>query len=223
MLELFPSVAALAKSGYVFRILDNGGATADRYTVIFSDGDYLAMSGSPSHPQGVSLTGENIDLQGVCERVESGEEIDLALGDLPGGLAEHIRFRVNQGWEDFLEDVDENKPGAVARTRAEADPNEGLCDQGGVGIYAAGDGFCVRLDSDDAREDRGPFMTAREALLATLPDQYSLAGEEYHSTVNVGRLEPDSEVLTKVAALVAVEDAKYEADRDARLNRIFGA
>lgn len=222
MLELFPTVADLAKSGYVFRITDNGGASADRYTVIFSDGDYLAMSGAPSHPQGVSLSGDCIDLQGVAERVESGEEIDLALGDLPDGLAEHIRFRLNQGWADFLEAVDTNKPDAVAKTRELADPNEGLCDQGGIGIYAAGDGFCVRLDTDDAREDRGPFMNARDALLATLPDQYSLAGEEYHSTVTVGRLEPDSEVLAKVADLTAAEDAKYEAERNARLTAFWG-
>ncbi len=223
MQKLFKDVAELAKSEYVFRITDNGGASADRYTVVFSDGGYLAMSGAPTHPQGVSLSGENLDLQGLAERVESGEEIDLALGDLPEGLAEHILFRVNQGYMDFLEAMERGDSSAVAATREKAAVNEGLLDQGGVGIYAAGLGYCVRMEGDHAAEDRGPFMTNAEALQATLPDPYSCAGEEYHSTVNVARLEPDSEVLEKVAALETVEDAKYQAERDARLNRLFGA
>jgi hypothetical protein len=54
------------------RCYDNGGETADRYTVVFSgrtavevaqDGSrwypYLAMSESPYHPQGVGIHGSN--------------------------------------------------------------------------------------------------------------------------------------------------------------------
>jgi len=47
------------------RIYDNGGETADRYTVVFSgrypktgrEFVYLGMSGAPYHPQGVCLHG----------------------------------------------------------------------------------------------------------------------------------------------------------------------
>ena len=41
-MRLFETGADLGE--YLFRITDNGGETADRYTVIFSDGDYLTMS-----------------------------------------------------------------------------------------------------------------------------------------------------------------------------------
>ncbi len=34
---------------YLFAILDDGGASGDRLTVAFSDGDYLALSRDPSH------------------------------------------------------------------------------------------------------------------------------------------------------------------------------
>jgi hypothetical protein len=48
------------------RCYDNGGKTADRYTVVFTGRyrgkawfQYLAMSGAPFHPQGVGLHGES--------------------------------------------------------------------------------------------------------------------------------------------------------------------
>lgn len=56
---------------YILDVLDNGGATADRYTVIFTKAlssrtgrfgetwmSYLGMSYAPTHPQGVSMWGE---------------------------------------------------------------------------------------------------------------------------------------------------------------------
>jgi len=52
----------------VVGVYDNGGKSADRYTVVFApfvsphDGNlywqYLAMSSAPFHPQGVGLSGE---------------------------------------------------------------------------------------------------------------------------------------------------------------------
>ena len=42
--RLFISLKELADSGYIFRITDNGGATLDRITVIFCDGDHLSLS-----------------------------------------------------------------------------------------------------------------------------------------------------------------------------------
>ena len=54
--------------GYVLSVHDNGGKTADRYTVAFGGrlwdpamGSYvfiLCMSGAPYHPQGVCMSGE---------------------------------------------------------------------------------------------------------------------------------------------------------------------
>lgn len=52
------------------RVYDNGGESADRYTVVFTgryrhktlgECTYLAMSGSPYHPQGVGLHGSSGD------------------------------------------------------------------------------------------------------------------------------------------------------------------
>ena len=50
---------------WVLDCMDNGGTSADRYTVMFAppvspEGYvfYMAMSASPSHPQGVGMSGE---------------------------------------------------------------------------------------------------------------------------------------------------------------------
>jgi hypothetical protein len=207
MADLFATVADLAKSGYVFRIQDNGAATADRYTVVFSDGDYLALSAFPSHPSyGVSLWGENLNPQTLADDVENGDAVDLALGDLPEGLADHIRARINEAWRDFLEAGEAGDPSAVAPDRETAQTYEGLHDQGGVGIYRAPDGFRVKDDNsygaaDPQAADPGPFATFREAFLNTLPQDYSLSGPEYHSPEEVARLDPSNEVAGAVAAL----------------------
>ncbi len=48
------------------RAYDNGGRTADRYSVTMPDGDVLSMSSSPSHPQGVcTYLGEGTEPDGV--------------------------------------------------------------------------------------------------------------------------------------------------------------
>lgn len=201
-------------SEYLFRIVDNGGSSADRYTVVFCDGSYLSMSGSPTSPQGVSMAGEDIDPQVLQDWVESGEAVDLALGDLPKHLVDHILFRNNEGIEDFLEAVENKAPHAVATNREAAEANEGGYDTLGKGIYLHGDKFMVKMDGGP--DDRGPFDTAREAILATMPDQYSLSGPEYHPGLDVMRMTPDPEVLEAVAILEARRNDEWKAEMDRR-------
>lgn len=194
-------------SEYLFRIVDNGGSSVDRYTVVFSDGSYLGLSGSPSHPQGFSQSGEDIDPDTVERWVEDGEAVDLALGDLPDGLVEHIVSRCNEGLADFLERVEAKDPLHVATSRDKAKDNEGTHRSLGEGIYSTPEGYRVRLDGDP-EDDRGPFATAREAVLATLPDHYALSGPEYHTSMDLMRLTPSDEVKAKVAALEERRDAE---------------
>jgi hypothetical protein len=40
-------------------VFDNGGKTADRYTVIFTDGSYVASSENPSSPYGIYTHGDS--------------------------------------------------------------------------------------------------------------------------------------------------------------------
>jgi hypothetical protein len=214
-------------SEYLFRIVDNGGSTADRYTVVFSDGSYLGMSSNPTHPQGVSMAGESIDPQVLSDWIEEGEAVDLALGDLPPKLIEHIMFRNNEGLEDFVENVERDRaaailndgndfvPTVIALTRDKAEENDGCYDCLGKGIYLSGDKFMVKLDGNP-EDDRGPYETAREVVLATLPDQYSFSGPEYHSTVEVMRLTPDPEVQAAVKTLEARREAEWKAEIDKR-------
>lgn len=224
-MELFPDLQALAESGYIFRITDNGGKTCDRYTVVLSDGDYLGMSGIPEHPQGFSQWGERIDLRFQHEQVEADTEVDLALGDLPDhynrpgySLAEHVRRRINEAWRDALQAI---ARGEVAKTREDALVHYGLHDDGGKGIYFDGAGkYWVRTDNGDWKlsqegsvedADFGPYDTAAEVLRATLPDEGTLSNDEC-STLDVRRLEPDPEVLAKVKALEAMVDEAYEKE-----------
>ncbi|QXN71578.1 hypothetical protein RCIROH_79 [Rhodobacter phage RcIroh] len=196
--RLFTSVKEMAASGYIFRITDNGGASLDRITVIFCDGDYLSLSETGA---GVSMWGEGIDVADWNDRVEAGTEVDLAIGDLRPELQDHILRRVNEAWQDYLDALADPQATAVAQTRDKAEVNEGTHDSGGKGIYAAGSGFCVRLDGEYASDDRGPFQTARQALAATLPDDYSLSGPEYHSALDVSRLKPTPGIKAKLRRL----------------------
>ena len=211
-------------SYYLFRITDNCGRTADRYTVVFSDGSFLHMSKNPTSPQGVSMCGEGIDPQVLNEWIEQGESVDLALGDLPEHLIKHIMFRNNQGLEDFLEAVEAKDASVVAKRRSAAEVNYGVVEKPGdlcAGIYVRGGKYWVRLDGDPS-EDRGPYDTAREVILASLPDQYSLAGPEFHSTEDVMRLDPSSDISDSVAQLEAKVDEAWEAERAARLGSFYG-
>lgn len=226
-MKTFDTVRELASSEYLFRIQDNGGDSADRYTVAFSDGDYLAMSGSPSHPQGVSLSGEDLDPQVLQESHENGRGIDMAMGDLPQNLQEHILFRVNQGFQDYLafmqDQVDGKlKPGTphpIAVCRDDAEPNDGQPSSVGKGIYMSGDAFWVRMDCMDSSDDRGPCNDVAQALRDTLPDPHSLAGEEYHSTVDVARMEPSDQVASAIRELEAKVDREW---KEANPSSFFG-
>lgn len=205
MTNLFQSPEDLGE--YLFRITDNGGRSADRYTVSFSDGSYLALSGNPSHPLGVSQSGENIDPSGMTERVESGEEVDLALGDLAEHLVSHILYRCNEGFRVFLEAVESGIPSAVAATREVAQINDGTSSSLGVGIYRSDEGYMVR--KEDPENDYGPYETAREAVMASLPGHYAVSGPEYHSTIDVISLEPTEGIKERIAALEAQVDDNF--------------
>ena len=90
---------------YILDVLDNGGKTADRYTVLFtgdllmSDGTcggtlvpYLAMSDAPAHPQGVSIWGELTAYDASSFRYRRGHDRVRWL-DLPGNIRAHVVAR----------------------------------------------------------------------------------------------------------------------------------
>lgn len=210
MSRLFETPADLGE--YLFRITDNCGRSYDRYTVTFSDGTYLGLNESPTHPLGFSQAGEDIDPQVQADWVEEGDSVDLALGDLPEGLVEHIVYRCNEGFQDWIDRVEKHGL-AIARSRDNASIHEGLSNSFGNGVYRTEAGFMIRTDGMSAEEDYGPYETVIEALRATLPDHYAFSGPEYHSTVDVGRLTADPEVLTQVKELEEKVKAEYEASR----------
>lgn len=216
MSKLFETVEQMAASGYVFRIVDNGGATADRYTVAFCDGSYLALSGAPTHPQGFSQSGDGLGPQYLSDAVESGTQVDLALGDLPRNIVEHIMHRNNEGFAHFVEIIEARQLPNVAPSRSKAKVNEGLRDSLGDGIYLSKGAYHIRSDGRK-EDDLGPYATAREALIATLPQACDMAGEEYHSTVNVECLEPTEGVSEQVARLEKIADVIWDC-RHAGLN-----
>jgi len=213
MAKVFESPSNLSE--YLFRITDNCGQSADRYTVLFSDGSYLALSSYPTHPQGVSISGGEMGAEVMAEWVENGEAVDVALGDLPPSIVDHIVFRANQGAEYLLELVERKDPMVVAPSREKASINDNTRDCGGQGIYHTEEGYFVRIDGDPS-DDRGPYRTAREAVLCSLPDQHALAPEEYHSPLKVTRMEPDREVLRKVEELEAKRDEEWKRQRAVR-------
>ena len=200
--KLFPTIKDLAQSGYVFRIQDAGPETLDRITVTFCDGEYLALS---KNGLGFSQWGGTIDPVVMHEHAESGQAVDLALGDLSPELQNHILHRVNEAFEDALESGERMDPKIVAKSRNDAKENQGIHDSWGVGIYSEKDGeFFVRKDGSAGQdEDFGPYSTVREAFVATLPDDYSLSGPEYHPKIKVSSLNATPGVAEKIAALEA--------------------
>lgn len=180
---------------FIFRIVDNGGQTADRYTVITCDGDYYAMSSTPFHPQGVGMTGEGIDVQGVADRVEAGVERDLRWIDLPADCQRCVMGGLNQGFADYIE----SEPFAASRdealnfqgwsdweytSRRNAEKGNGRLEV----IYRDGDKFKVRCDdlNPPYGDDGDPeFDSFREALLYCLPADYDLSGPEYHTEIDI--------------------------------------
>lgn len=205
-MKTFETIEELAASGYLFRIQDNGGASGDRYTVAFCDGHYLAMSGNPTLPWGISQSDEDLDLQVMREWQESGEGVDMSLGDLPPHIAQHLLHRINEAWSNWLEAIDGGRVYAVASSRAAAVANEGTAESAGKGIYRGEEGLMVRLDGAEA-DDLGPYATAAAVMVATLPQDYGLSGPEYHSSVQVSSLEASPEVAAAIAALEAKVDS----------------
>lgn len=93
---------------YILDVFDNKGKTADRYTVMFtgslliSDGtfanthvQYLAMSGAPSHPQGVSMWGELTAYEAARFRYRSKHQ-RIKWDDLPEHIRKHVIARVKE-------------------------------------------------------------------------------------------------------------------------------
>jgi hypothetical protein len=199
--KLFDTIQDLAKSGFVFRIQDSGPDTLDRITVMFCDGDYLALS---HNGLGFSQWGEGLDPQVMAEHAEAGNAVDLALGDLQPELQNHILYRVNEAWEDTLSAANRLDPKIVAPNRESAEINDGTIQSSGKGIYIEDGEFFVRLDGPEG-DDRGCYDTARKALLNTLPDNYSVSGPEYHPLHDVASLEPTPGVSERLEALVARE------------------
>lgn len=212
MAKLFTDLQDLANTHYVVRIVDNGGESADRYTIVTADGDYYAYSANPSHPQGVGLSGEGIDPQVLVDWVESGQAVDLTLGELPEAAARCLLDSLNQSFEDFVKAVESGESGAVAMSREKAQENDGSYDSFGKGIYRVGEAFAIRRDGDDAGDDLGPFMTAVDAVKATLPDEYAFAGEEYLSPRDMTLTTPTAKSLALVHALEAIRDYEYQRD-----------
>ncbi len=207
---MFVDMAGLAASGYVFRVMDNGGRTADRYTAVFCDGTYLAMSADPSHPQGVSQCGEFCDPGLLAEAEKEGEEVTLSLADLPERVARHVLERVNASFSDFLRELEGGGGNAVAARRVDAEPHGGGRDDAGLGIYGSAGRFFVRSEGDGTDGDPGPFPTLREAVIATLPQDYSLSGPEHHPAVR-----PDAPAdPARAARVAALEERLAGEDRE---------
>jgi hypothetical protein len=86
---------------YVLACYDNGGLTADRYTILFGDSMwepemgrnvfYLTMSSVPNHPQGVSMWGE----MPANNRQACGKHVRWL--DLPDNIREHTLHRATEG------------------------------------------------------------------------------------------------------------------------------
>ena len=177
-MHLFPDEAALEQAGYLFRITDNGGATYDRYTIATCDGDaMLAYEG------GICTTVESFDPQISADDVEAGTAIDLRWIDLPAAVRSAALFSLNRGFSDYIERA------PAAPSRDEARDWEGqwqVYNDEREAIYKDGDSFYIRDDErrvDDG--DPGPFETFAEAVRAMLPQDYDLAGPEYHTTVDL--------------------------------------
>lgn len=69
------------------RVWDNGGSSADRYTVVWPDGSYVAMDDRPLWPSGIYMHGDgaeydpDVEIRGNVALSYLGKEI--AFWDLP--------------------------------------------------------------------------------------------------------------------------------------------
>lgn len=185
-MKLFETLEDL--KDFVFRITDNGGESADRFTVVTTDGDYYAMSRDPFHPQGVGLTGEGYDPNNGHSRVEGRVERDIRWIDLPADCQRCVWGGLNQGYSDWLGKF---VPPATRDEALYSGTSMRLAERAGEGVYGKPGEYRVKTENgdEDADEDRGPFGTIREAVLASLPDAHDLTSEEFHSTIDIWNVE----------------------------------
>jgi hypothetical protein len=178
-MNLFPDWQTLARSGYLFRIVDSGPDTVDRVTVLFSDGDALGCDriGGRAFSQWVG----QIDPATLESWVETGEAVDLSSDDLSDEEKAHILQRVNEGWRDYLERVAARDTVAVARCQDDSVVNDGTWQDAGNGLFVGDDGNLWIWVESEPHEARGPFTCPAEALQNTLPNEWGLTGPEYHS------------------------------------------
>lgn len=95
---------------YILDVLDNKGASADRYTVMFCGNlliqngaknfaqtyvPYLGMSSAPSHPQGVSMWGEMKAYEAAAYRYRVKHHRIRWL-DLPKNIRAHVISRATE-------------------------------------------------------------------------------------------------------------------------------
>ena len=73
-------------------IYDNGGATADRYTVIFSTGDTYGMSRDADMPNGVCMYIGYKDSICIDHTIEKRIDINA----LPEGVKKKIKYLLSQ-------------------------------------------------------------------------------------------------------------------------------
>lgn len=178
-MNLFPDWQTLARSGYLFRIVDHGPDTVDRVTVLFSDGDALGCDRCGG--RAFSQWAGQVDPASLESWVQDGEAVDLCSDDLSEDEKAHILRRVNEGWADWLTRVIARDPIAVARCEADAVINDGTHGDAGQGLYVGADGALYVQVESEPHDARGPYTCPAEALRATLPDEWGLAGPEYPS------------------------------------------
>jgi len=179
-MDLFQSLDDLKP--FIFRITDNGGATADRFTIVTCDGDYFGSSAYPTHPQGFFQSGEGLDPIWQAERVETGEDRDLRWIDLPESVRNCVMRSLNEGFSGWLE------TGCEFTSRDEAGNYDGCWNPNRdfSPIYRDGDSFKVKdSDREFMGEPEESFATFREAVLYILPDDYCLSGPEYHTDIDL--------------------------------------
>ncbi len=197
-MQLFENEQSLISSGYIFRILDVGPRCLDRITVIFCDGDYLSLSETGA---GFSQWGSNLDVSGIPETIDNHQQVELTFGDLRPELRKHILYRVNEAYADILKETDRRSPSSVAPRRELANPIDDYLNNCGSSIYSAGNMFCIRVSDDDAQHDRGPYQTARETIINTLPDAHSYSAPEYHPEINPNTLNKSEDRAKRIKAL----------------------
>lgn len=201
MPNLFKDYADL--ESFIFRITDNGGATSDNITVLFCDGDSLILWGDG----GASNWYEGDIVQAMQERVESGEEVDLQFGNLSDANKRAVLNRLNESFSDYLAACEAGDN--IADNRERAEEFEGLSDSFGQGLYRSPDGFYFVKHENGNEDDYGPFETVREALLATLPTDYSLSGPEYHSPYCAGSINASPEAAQALQELRARVEGEH--------------